>query len=71
MKASVAGATALALGSLSLLAGCRESTQADSYQIIAGGFGIQARMDIPFFSFSDQIRVLTRCECDGEVCGAD
>jgi hypothetical protein len=48
-----------------------ESTQADSYQIIAGGFGIAAVMDIPFFSFSDQIRVLTRCECDGDVCGAD
>jgi hypothetical protein len=49
-----------------------EPGQADAYQIIAGGFAIQARMDLPpFLSFTDQIRVLTRCECVGAVCGAD
>jgi hypothetical protein len=48
--------------------GLEPTTQADAYQIIAGGFGIQARMEVPLFSFSDQIRVLTRCECDGDVC---
>jgi hypothetical protein len=50
-----------------------ESTQADAYQIIAGGFAIQARMQIPPppLSFSDQIRVLTRCDCDGDHCNAD
>jgi len=45
--------------------------QADSYQIIAGGFGIQVTMDVPPLSFSDHLRVLTRCECDGDVCGGD
>jgi len=48
-----------------------ESTQADAYQILGGGFVIQARMDVPVFSFSDQIRVLTRCECEGDVCSND
>jgi hypothetical protein len=47
-----------------------EPTQADAYQIIAGGFGIQARMEVPALSFSDQIRVLTRCECEGDACDA-
>jgi hypothetical protein len=50
-----------------------EASQADAYQIIAGGFAIEARMQIPPppLSFSDQIRVLTRCDCDGDHCDAD
>lgn len=51
--------------------GLEPPPQADAYQILGGGFVIQARMDIPLFSFSDQIRVLTRCDCEGDVCGAD
>jgi hypothetical protein len=45
--------------------------QADAYQIIAGGFGIEVTMDVPPLSFSDHLRVLTRCDCDGDVCGGD
>jgi hypothetical protein len=44
-----------------------EVGQPDGYAIIAGGFGIVARMDIPPASFSDQIRVITRC-CPGGAC---
>lgn len=40
-----------------------EAGQADAYAIIAGGFGIAARMQVPPppASFLDQIRVITRC----------
>ena len=31
----------------------------DRYQIIDSGFGIEMQMDVP--SFSDQLRVITRC----------
>ena len=47
-----------------------ESTQPnDDYQIIQQGHGIRVRMDVPPFSFSDQVRVITCCpdfdpECD-------
>lgn len=50
--------------------GLEPPPQTDSYAIIAGGFGIAARMDIPLLSFSDQIRVITRCCPDGTVCPA-
>jgi hypothetical protein len=33
----------------------------DRYQIIQGGLAIKIRMDVP--SFSDQVRVVTRCVC--------
>lgn len=38
-----------------------EAGQADAYAIVAGGFGINARMEVPPNSFQDQIRVITRC----------
>ena len=38
-----------------------EAGQADAYAIAAGGFGINARMEVPLNSFVDQIRVITRC----------
>lgn len=47
-----------------------EPAQADTYAIISGGFGIAARMEVPPSSFSDQIRVLTRCCPDGACPGA-
>jgi hypothetical protein len=45
--------------------------QPDAYAIIAGGFGIAARMNVPPppASFLDQIRVITRC-CPGGCPGA-
>ena len=46
-----------------------EPAQADAYAIIAGGFGIAAQMEVPPASFSDQIRVITRC-CPGGCPGA-
>ena len=51
--------------------GLEPTTQADAYQIIGGGFVIRALMEIPLFSFSDHIRVLTQCDCEGDLCGAD
>ena len=39
----------------------------DRYQIIDAGRGIHIEMDVPFFSFTDQIRVIT-C-CPGHECG--
>jgi hypothetical protein len=48
-----------------------EAGQPDAYQILGGGFVIQARMDVPVNSYSDQIRVLTRCQCDGTQCPGD
>ena len=44
-----------------------EAGTLDAYAIIAGGFGIQERMDVP--SFFDQTRVITRC-CPGGCPGA-
>jgi hypothetical protein len=44
-----------------------EAGQADAYAIIAGGFGINATMEVP--TFVDQIRVITRC-CVGNPGGA-
>lgn len=41
--------------------GLEPGVQADQYQIIAGGFAIQVRLQVPFDSFSDQIRVLNCC----------
>jgi hypothetical protein len=41
--------------------GLEPGVQADQYQIIFGGFGIQYRLEIPLDSFSDQIRVLNCC----------
>ncbi|HEX3482396.1 MAG TPA: hypothetical protein VHT91_45590 [Kofleriaceae bacterium] len=46
-----------------------EAGMADAYAIIAGGFGIAARMEVPPLSFLDQIRVITRC-CPGGPGGA-
>jgi hypothetical protein len=46
-----------------------EAGTADAYAIIAGGFGIAARMQVPPLSFLDQIRVITRC-CPGGPGGA-
>jgi hypothetical protein len=48
-----------------------EAGQADAYAVIAGGFGIEARMEVPPppNSFVDQIRVITRC-CPGGPGGA-
>jgi hypothetical protein len=46
-----------------------EAGQADAYAIVAGGFGINARMEVPPASFLDQIRVITRC-CPGGPGGA-
>jgi hypothetical protein len=34
---------------------------ADAYAIVAGGFGINATMNVPANAFLDQIRVITRC----------
>ena len=45
--------------------GLEPGVQADQYQIIAGGFAIQYRLEVPLDSFSDQIRVLNCC---GENC---
>jgi hypothetical protein len=42
--------------------GLEPGVQVDQYQIIAGGFGIAVRMEIPASSFSDQVRVITECE---------
>jgi hypothetical protein len=47
--------------------GLEPGIQADTYQIIAGGFGIQVRVEVPPNSFSDQVRVLNCC---GEECAA-
>jgi hypothetical protein len=41
--------------------GLEGAPQVDQYQIIAGGFGIAVRMEIPVNSYSDQIRVITQC----------
>ncbi len=38
----------------------------DRYQVINGGRGIQIQMDVP--SFSDQVRVITECCPEGQVC---
>jgi hypothetical protein len=46
-----------------------DAGQADTYAIVAGGFGIAARMEVPPASFLDQIRVITRC-CPGGPGGA-
>jgi hypothetical protein len=45
--------------------GLEPGIQADSYQIIAGGFGIEVSVDVPPNSFSDQVRVLNCC---GDEC---
>jgi hypothetical protein len=37
-----------------------EAGQADAYQIVLGGFGIDLRFEVP--GFSDQVRVITRCQ---------
>jgi hypothetical protein len=42
--------------------GLEPGIQADQYQIIAGGFGIQVRLEVPIASYSDQLRVLNRCD---------
>jgi hypothetical protein len=42
--------------------GLEPGVQADQYQIIAGGFGIQVRLEVPVDGYSDQLRVLTCCE---------
>jgi hypothetical protein len=47
--------------------GLEPGIQADTYQIIAGGFGIQVRFEVPLDSFSDQVRVLNCC---GDECAA-
>jgi hypothetical protein len=46
--------------------GLEPGIQADTYQVFAGGFGIQVRMEVPLDSFSDQVRTLNCCgdECD-------
>jgi hypothetical protein len=49
--------------------GLEPTTQADQYTIIAGGTGLEVDMEVPPASFSDQIRVLTRC-CTGTACPA-
>jgi len=47
--------------------GLEPGIQADTYQIIAGGFGIQVRLEVPPppDSFSDEVRVLNCC---GDEC---
>lgn len=45
--------------------GLEPGIQADQYQIIFGGFGIQVRLEVPLDSFSDQLRVLNCC---GDSC---
>lgn len=52
------------LGLVEAARGLEPATQVDQYQIVAGGFGIAVRMEIPMNSFSDQVRVFTECEGD-------
>ena len=47
---------------MEMFRGLEPGIQADQYQIIAGGFGIQVRLEVPVDSYTDQLRVLNRCE---------